>query len=74
MEFQTKVVLGKKNPKARIAAVGAVLLVVAVFLSLIDGYKVYALWGFGVSVALLLLGAVLAKGILQILKYRLPTW
>ena len=62
MAFQTRLVVGKKNPKVRIAGAGAVLLVVSVFLTMAPGYNSYALWGFGVSVALILVGAVLAKG------------
>ena len=62
MEFQAPTVQHKKNPKARISAVGAVLLVVAVFLAMADGYEKYALWTFASSMLIFLLGAVLAKG------------
>jgi len=62
MEFRTPTIQDKKNPKARISAVGAVLLVAAVFLALKDGYERYALWTFGAAVFLFLYGAVMAKG------------
>ena len=68
MSFQAKIITGKKNPKARVAVLGAVLLVVSVFLSLMDGYERYALWGFGVSAILLVAGAVWAKGDLSSIK------
>lgn len=62
MEFRAPTVQYKKNPKARVSALGAVLLVVAVFLALVDGYERYAIWTFGAAVFIFLYGAVLAKG------------
>lgn len=61
MEFQAPTVQAKKNPKARISAFGAVLLVVAVFLAMVDGYEKYALWTFGAAVLIFLVGVVVAK-------------
>lgn len=62
MEFTAKLVVNKTNPKARIMAVGAFLLVISIFVSIKPKYEQYAYWGFGGSVFLILLGAVLAKG------------
>jgi hypothetical protein len=62
MDFQAPTVQDKKNPKARISALGAILLVVAVFLAMMDGYEKYAVWAFGAAVLIFLLGVVLAKG------------
>ena len=62
MEFRTKIVEAKKNPKARLAVVGAVLLVVSVVLSLMNGYERYAMWGFGVAFILLIGGAIFGRG------------
>jgi len=61
MEFQAPTIQNKKNPKARVSAIGAVLLVAAVFLAMVDGYEKYALWTFGASVLIFLVGVVLAK-------------
>jgi hypothetical protein len=61
MEFRAPTVQDKKNPKARISAIGAVLLVVAVFLAMVDGYEKYALWTFGAAILIFLLGVALAK-------------
>lgn len=47
MEFKAKLVVGKKNPKARIAWAGGVVLVASVLVSLMHGYSTYSLWGFG---------------------------
>ena len=62
MEFQAPTVQDKKNPKSRISALGAVLLVVSLFVALMDGYERYAIWTFGAAVLLFILGAVLTKG------------
>jgi len=61
MEFQAPTVQDKKNPKARIAAVGAGLLIVAVFLAMVDGYEKLAIWTFGAAVLTFLVGVVLTK-------------
>jgi len=61
MEFQAPTVQNKKNPKARISAIGAVLLVAAVFLAMVDGYEKYAIWTFGAAILIFLVGVVLAK-------------
>jgi len=62
MEFRAPTIQNKKNPKARLSALGAVLLVVAVFLALKAGYEKYAIWTFGAAIFIFLFGAVLAKG------------
>ncbi|HVV05783.1 MAG TPA: hypothetical protein VHC96_16245 [Puia sp.] len=61
MEFQAPTVQDKKNPKARISAIGAILLVAAVFLAMVDGYEKYAMWTFGAAVLIFLVGVILAK-------------
>ncbi|MDO6433221.1 hypothetical protein Q4E93_21605 [Flavitalea sp. BT771] len=62
MEFRAPTVYYKKNPKARISGVGAVLLVAAVFLTLMDGYEKFALWTFGASILIFFIGVVVTKG------------
>jgi hypothetical protein len=62
MEFRAPTVQKKKNPKARISVLGAVLLVGAIFLALVDGYEDYATWTFAIAVIIFFVGAVLAKG------------
>jgi len=63
MEFQAPTVQNKKNPKARISVLGAVLLVVAVFLAMADGYEKYAIWTFGASILISLLALYWQKAI-----------
>jgi hypothetical protein len=62
MEFQTKIVEKKKNPRARVAMVGVVLFIVAMILSVIHGYERYALWMFGAGMLMLIGGAIYARG------------
>src|SRR5580698_10347388 len=62
MEFQTKIIEGNKNPKARIAWAGGGLLFLAMILMCVDKYQRYGFWMFGVAVVVLLAGAFLAKG------------
>jgi hypothetical protein len=67
MEFQTKIVTGNKNPKARIVWVGGALLFLAMILTCIGQYQRYGLWLFGIAVVVLVLGAVLARGDVDII-------
>lgn len=62
MEFQTKIIEGNKNPKAKAVWVGGGLVFVAMVLMCVDKYRQYGLWLFGVAVVVLLVGAFLAKG------------
>lgn len=62
MEFQTKIVEGNKNPKARIVWAGGGLFFLAMILTCIHGYERYGLWLFGVAVVLMIGGALLVKG------------
>ena len=62
MEFQTKIVTGNKNPKARILWAGGALLFLAMILTCIGQYQRYGLWLFGVAVVVLIVGAVLSRG------------
>jgi hypothetical protein len=74
MEFRAPTVQYKKNPKARISAVGAVLLVVAVFLAMVDGWETAALWTFGISILVFLVGVVLAKADLTNTEVSKTIW
>ena len=62
MEFQTKIIEGNKNPKAWVAWAGGVLVFLAMILMCVKGYQRYGFWMFGLAVAVLLVGAFLAKG------------
>jgi hypothetical protein len=62
MTFRVTTVQDKKNPKARPAILGAILLVVSVFLAMIRGYEKFAIAGFFVAICFLLYGAIRAKG------------
>jgi len=62
MTFLVPTVQDKKNPKARPAVLGAILLVVSVFLAMVDGFEKFAIAGFDVAICFLLYGAIRAKG------------
>ena len=62
MEFQTKIIEGNKNSKARVAWAGGILLFLAMILMCIERYQRYGFWLFGLAVVVLLVGAILAKG------------
>jgi hypothetical protein len=62
LEFKVKLVTAKKNPKARVAILGAALLMISVFLSLADGYEKYAEFAFAAALIALIGGAIYAKG------------
>ncbi len=62
MEFQTKIIEGNSNPKARIVWAGGGLVFLALILMCIDKYRQIGFWLFGVAVVMLLVGAFLAKG------------
>lgn len=62
MEFQTKIVTGNKNPKARIVWAGGALLFVAMILTCVSAYQRYGLWLFGIAVVVLVIGAVVSRG------------
>ena len=67
MVFRTKIITGRKNPKATVAIAGALSLVLAVCVLRVHGYERYTLSGFRVTVfslsAILLAGGVLwARG------------
>ena len=61
MEFQTKIVEHKKNPRARVPAIGVVLFIVAMILS-VTHFEQFAVWLFGVAMVLLIGGAIYARG------------
>ena len=56
MEFQTKIIEGNKNPKAKIVWIGAGLLFVSMILMCIDKYRNYGFWLFGLAVVVLIIG------------------
>ena len=62
MVFRTKIITGRKNPKATVAIAGAIFLVLAVFLSLAHGHERYAFCSFALSAVFLVGGAILARG------------
>jgi len=62
MIFQTKIVTGNKNPKARIAWAGGGLLFLAMVLMCVDAYRRYGLWMFGLAIVVLGVGAYLTRG------------
>jgi hypothetical protein len=62
MEFQTKIIGKKKNPRARVAIAGVFLLVAAMILALVRGYEHVAMWAFGVAMVVFVGGAIYAKG------------
>lgn len=62
MEFQTKIVEGNKNPRARIVWAGAAVIFLGMVLMCIDAYQRYGFWLFGIGVVMLILGAFMAKG------------
>jgi hypothetical protein len=62
MEFQTKIIEGNKNPKARVAWAGGGLVFLAMVLMCNDHSRKYGFWLFGLAVIVLLVGAFLAKG------------
>lgn len=68
MEFQTKIVEGNKNPKARVAWAGGIVLFVSMILMCVDAYQRYGFWLFGVGVVVLIGGAMLAKGDVDVME------
>lgn len=62
MEFQTKIVEGNKNPKARIVWAGAAVIFLGMVLMCMDAYQRYGFWLFGIGVVVLIVGALAAKG------------
>jgi hypothetical protein len=62
MQFQTKIIEGNKNPRARVVWAGAVLIFLSMVLMCMNGTVHYGFWLFGVGVAVLILGLLGAKG------------
>ena len=62
MEFQAKIVEVNKNPKARIAWAGGILVFLSMILMCVNGYQRYGFWLFGAGVVILIVGAILARG------------
>lgn len=68
MIFQTKIITGNKNPRARIAWAGGGLLFLAMVLMCVDAYRRYGFWMFGLSIVVLGVGAFLTKGDLDLIE------
>jgi hypothetical protein len=62
MQFQSKIVVGNKNPKARIAWAGGALLFLAMVLTCVDGLRRYGFWLMGLAVVVLAVGLIAGKG------------
>ena len=62
MEFQTKIIEKKKNPRARVAFAGIALLVLAIIFTFIKCYEHVTMWTFGIGMVVFAVGAIYAKG------------
>jgi hypothetical protein len=64
MEFQTKVIVSKKNFRARISDIGGILFFGSILLAVLlnkTGYEEYPFWTVGAGLILLIVGGILAK-------------
>jgi len=68
MQFQTKIVVGNKNPKAWIAWAGGALLFLAMVLTCIDSIRRYGFWLMGLAVVVLGVGLMAAKGDVDVIR------
>jgi hypothetical protein len=68
MQFQTRIVVGNKNPNARIAWGGAGLLFVSMVLMCVSGYQRYGFWLMGLAVIVLVIGLVAGRGDVDVIK------
>jgi hypothetical protein len=68
MEFQTKIVEGNKNPKAKVVWAGAGLLFLSMVLMCMDKYRNYGFWLFGLAVVVLIVAALFAKGDVDLIE------
>lgn len=68
MQFQTKIIVGNKNPNARIAWAGGGLLFLAMVLMCVDPLRRYGFWLFGMAVVVLLIGAFRSKGDVDVIN------
>ena len=68
MEFKTKIIEGNKNPKAKVVWAGAGLLFVSMILMCLDKYRNYGFWLFGLAVVVLIIGALFAKGDVDVIE------
>ena len=68
MEFQTKIIEGNKNPRARVVWVGAALIFVSMVLMCMNGYVHYGFWLFGAGVVVLIVGLMGAKGDVDLME------
>ena len=62
MEFRTKIVVGRKNKKAYLAYAGLFIALSSLLLVFIPPLEEYIPWVFGIGIAVVILGAVIAKG------------
>jgi hypothetical protein len=69
MEFRTKLVISHRNKRAYIAYAGLVIAASSLVIAFIPGMKVYYPYVFGGGIALVVIGAVIARG--DVRNYRL---
>lgn len=62
MEFRTKLVVKRKNKKAYIAYAGLFIAAIAVVMALIPSMQDYYAYAFGIGLAIVIIGAVIARG------------
>jgi hypothetical protein len=62
MQFQAKIVEGNKNPRARVVWAGGILVFVSMIMMCFEGSQRYGFWLFGLAIVVLIVGAILAKG------------
>jgi len=62
MEFRTKLVVTRKNKKARLAYAGLFIAASSLLLVFIPSLSDYIPWVFGTGIAVVIIGAVVAKG------------
>jgi hypothetical protein len=62
MEFRTQLVTSRRNPRAYVAYAGLVIAASSLVLVFIPGMNYYIPYVFGVGIAVVILGAVIARG------------
>lgn len=62
MEFRTKVVVGRNNKKAYVAYAGLFIAASSLLFVFIPNMDRYIPWAFGIGIAVVVIGAVIAKG------------
>jgi hypothetical protein len=62
MEFRTKMVISRRNPRAYVAYAGLVIAVSSLVLVFIPSLSYYIPYVFGTGIAVVILGAIIARG------------